>query len=268
MNLGNLNSHPAFVSNSMLSNALDRIGLGEGDTVYVASSMASLGFMDDPLNTICNLLIEKVGKNGTIIMPTFNFDFCKGEDFNVQKTTSNVGTLTEYFRKNVSTHRSTSPPYHSVCAKGHHAESISNIRSLTSFGFDSVFQFLLDINAKYLLIGVGFDAVPSFHWLEQNVEVPYRFWKSFSGNVLDGVKSNFQKHEMYARKEGYSLDLNPLSDLLLEKGKLIEYTVGWCQLKSFQTVPFTKYFLPLMVKDPTLLLDKVSKELLKTKTII
>lgn len=255
------NQHPAYISKEMFSNAISNLGVENGDHVYVASSMATLGFMDNAMQSICELLIAAVGNEGTVIMPTFNFDFCKGVDFDINSTPSKVGVLTEYFRENYSSHRSSSPPYHSVCAKGRLASQISQVDSSTSFGENSVFQYMLDENVKYLLIGVGFDAVPSFHWIEEKVGVPYRFWKKFKG-MVNRQTSSEEEYIMYARQEGFALDLNPLMDQFRESKSLSEETVGWCQLKSFSTQNFTNYFHPLIEKDPILLLDKSSKNLM------
>ena len=41
----------------------------------------------DP-NTILDVAIKKIGKNGTLLLPTFNWDFCKGTEFNYLKNHS------------------------------------------------------------------------------------------------------------------------------------------------------------------------------------
>lgn len=257
--------HPAYVNKEMLLEALLRLGVQKGDDLYVASSMATLGYMSDPLKTVSEVLLELVGEEGTIMMPTFNFDFCNGIDFDIDKTPSTVGVLTEYFRTNYSTCRSTSPPYHSICARGKNAELVSKIKSISSFGENSFFQYLLDIDAKYLLIGVSFDAVPSFHWIEEKVQVPYRFWKNFKGNVIRQNGSQKEEYSMFARKEGFRLDLNPLAEQFARDSLMKLGSVGWCQLKLFSTQTFTDFFLPRMQEDPLLLLSSDSKDLLEQR---
>src|SRR3989344_5902887 len=68
-----------------------------------AHALSSLGIRAgrtrEPLClTLIDVLLRAVGKNGTVVMPTFNYAFCRGVPFNVQKTPSEVGTLSEFFR--------------------------------------------------------------------------------------------------------------------------------------------------------------------------
>ena len=68
---------------STLKNNLIKLGLKKGDKILVSSDV--LKFLvylkkrqiNYNLNDLINDLIEIVGKNGNIIFPTFNWDFCK-----------------------------------------------------------------------------------------------------------------------------------------------------------------------------------------------
>ena len=56
----------------------------------------------NPKFTIDNLLeylLGLVGDNGTIMFPTFNFNFCDSKTFNINQTRSQMGVLTECARK-------------------------------------------------------------------------------------------------------------------------------------------------------------------------
>ena len=49
---------------------LQEIGLKEGDTVIVHTSLSSIGYVCGGAQTVIEALIEVVGENGTIMMPT------------------------------------------------------------------------------------------------------------------------------------------------------------------------------------------------------
>ena len=48
----------------------------------------------DP-NLILDELLNKISKNGTLLLPTFNWDFCSGKEFDYFKTPSRSGSLTK-----------------------------------------------------------------------------------------------------------------------------------------------------------------------------
>ena len=75
------------------------IDISEGDIVYVASDILKLSIfykqnkiLFDP-NIFIDTLIKIVGDKGTLLFPTFNWDFCKGKIFDYKKTPSNCGSL-------------------------------------------------------------------------------------------------------------------------------------------------------------------------------
>ena len=49
---------------------LQEIGLKEGDTVIVHTSLSSIGYVCGGAQTVIEALIEVVGEDGTIMMPT------------------------------------------------------------------------------------------------------------------------------------------------------------------------------------------------------
>jgi aminoglycoside 3-N-acetyltransferase len=245
------------VTKEDLAASFRQVGIVPGDTVYVASSLLSLGLMKDPIESTLWALREAVGPGGTLVMPAFNFAFCKGEPFDREQTPSTVGMLTEAFRKLPGTLRTWSPPYHTLTANGPRAEEISNIQSLTSFGGDSVFQYLHDIGAKHLLIGCDYqEGVAAFHWIEELVGVPYRFWKKFEGDViLNGVKQN-RVFFMYARREDIptNMDANFVGKGFEQAGHVRNIVVGMCRLRAFDFRDFKTFVEPRLAADPVCLL--------------
>ena len=75
------------------------LGIKEGDVILVHSSFNSLGNISNDPDEVINALLTVLGKNGTLIVPTFNFDFCNGKLFNVNETPSQMGIITEFVRK-------------------------------------------------------------------------------------------------------------------------------------------------------------------------
>ena len=71
-----------------------RLGVSKGDMLYVASNILPLilNLKKNKINFNANQLIndlqESIGKNGTLLFPTYNWDFCKKKTFNYLKTPS------------------------------------------------------------------------------------------------------------------------------------------------------------------------------------
>ena len=254
-------------SKTDLLDGFRKIGLQKGNVVYIASSLASLGLMDNPVDDTLWALREVVGNEGTLIMPTFNFGFCQGDVFDRENTPSSCGVLSEAFRQLPDAFRTWSPAYHSVSVVGAKAQEISEIVSITSFGRDSVFQYLHDIDCKQLLIGCGYeDGVAHFHWLEELHEVPYRYWKKFEGEVVLDGKAIHRSFFMFARR----LEITPNADLIGEKfeqsGLVKQTDIGLCRLRAFDIKDFKGFIEPYFVENPLAIIPESQKESLESSS--
>src|SRR5689334_24902481 len=110
--------NPLKVTPEALREGLRAVGLERGQTVYVASSLAALGLMANPVEETLSALRAVLGPEGTLVMPAFNFDFCNGLAFDRERSPSRTGILSEAFRQLPGTRRTWAPPYHSVAAAG------------------------------------------------------------------------------------------------------------------------------------------------------
>lgn len=104
---------------------LKALGLSEGDMLFIHSSFKSLGDVDGGAGTVVGALRDVVGQAGLVLMPSFNlldgYDL-RAKMWDIEKTPSTVGWLTEYFRQMPETYRSDHYS-HSVAAQGHDAEA-------------------------------------------------------------------------------------------------------------------------------------------------
>ncbi len=243
-----------------LLRAFREVGVETGHVLYVASSLMALGMMEDPLESSLRALKEAVGKEGTLVMPAFNFDFCAGKPFDRENSPAQVGVLAEAFRSMDGVHRTWSPPYHSVCAWGARAEEIAALQAVTSFGQDSAFQLLRDLGASHLLIGCNYQqGVPHFHWLEERHEVPYRFWKRFQGTIIrNGIKSEhvFFQYVRYLGNLSVTGDAEPLARSFEDAGHVKTSEVGLCKVRRFSLKSFQEFMDPIFAADPMALLDE------------
>ncbi len=151
----------------------------------------------------------------------------------------------------------------SFASGGDLSEEISAIRGTSPFGPDGIPQYLHDKNAKFVLIGCPYEhAVIHTHWLEEELQVPYRYWKRFLGEVTDGDNITSEVSYMYARYLDIDtkIDTRSITAEFEKSGKVAIETLGLGKIRCFPIVEYTKFLRPYMEKDSLVLLDKTSRE--------
>ena len=145
---------------------LKELGFARGATIYLHSSMGAISRRvpgQNPLKLI-NLLKEMVGEEGTLLMPTFSFDgsqysYVQNQRvFDVKRSPSQVGLLTELFRRTEGVIRSFHPT-HSIAAWGMQSKELVSEHHLdTAFGEKSPICKMRKYNG--LVAGIG--VVPKY----------------------------------------------------------------------------------------------------------
>lgn len=184
------------------SELLIRIGVSPGDVLMVHSFLPSLGALQDGLEGIYRALRDRLGPGGTLVVPTFTYSFCRGEEFDVRRSPSTVGSFTEFVRCREEAVRSGDPIF-SLAAVGPHAAALTKIRQPACFGSGSVFELLEDADFKLLLLGTDYQkSLTYFLHLERMVGVPYRQDKPFTGWIIDETGNrNRATFTYYVRRE-------------------------------------------------------------------
>lgn len=178
-----------IVTSKDISLTLQTLGIEPGDTVLVHSSMKSMGCVDGGAEAVIRGFEDVLGKEGTLVMPTL----CQVDFTNSYKTwymdkPSDVGYLTEFFRKQVYVYRS-SHPTHSVAARGKNAYELSHEHTAYgahvcpfgeyAFADSSPWLKMYRTGAKIVFLGVSM----RFNTMKHAVEA--RFVESLLGQVPD-----------------------------------------------------------------------------------
>ena len=123
------------------------LGVEEGDSLLVHSAYKSFGGVEGGPQTVIDALLMVLGETGTLIMPTFNFDFCKGEPWDVRNTPSHMGAITNMVREHPEAKRVFHPIY-SFAILGKHAAFLSAERYHSSYGANSLFAKFASLMGK------------------------------------------------------------------------------------------------------------------------
>ncbi len=178
------------ISRQDIINALIEAGVEKGDKLFVHNNSDLFKHFigckknKDSAGLLLDCLKFVVGDNGIIIVPTFFYDFCKGYDFDIDNTPSQVGYFSTYFLNQNESIR-TSHPIFSVAIIGKGSDRLATSISSDAFGRGSIFDILYYLgSSKILFFNSNFDTCTFVHYVEQKNNVSYRYLKKFKGNII------------------------------------------------------------------------------------
>jgi len=178
--MGNPTTAAAMASASAGRITRDALALGvrPGGVLLVHASLRSLGWVAGGAETVVRGLLDAVGPEGTVLMPSLSYEHVHADQrtFDVLRTPSNVGAVAEYLRTRPGTWRSVNPT-HSICAIGARAEELVADHHLddTPVGAHSPLRKLRDAGGQVLFLGCGLHPNTSMHGVEELVRPPYLF---------------------------------------------------------------------------------------------
>ena len=208
----------------------------DGDTVIISSDIRRVLFdskrkgnpfePDDFIDT----LIQKIGCEGTLLFPTYNWDYCQGIPFDYIHTKCKTGTLGTIALKRDDFKR-TKHPIYSFAVWGKDKEWLCNMNNISSFGADSPFAYLKEKNALNILIDVDYQNCFTYvHFVEEQSKiVKYRYQKMFSAPYIDvNGQIRDSKYSMFVRYLELDVEnkINRIGHILEENKIANKLTVG------------------------------------------
>lgn len=248
-----------------IKTALKEVGIEKGQAVMVHTSLSSLGYVCGGAQSVIEALLEGVGEEGTIMMPTQswkNLDPTTGvywqepeEWWSVIREnipaydkhitpTNTMGAVAEMFRQWQGTYRSDHPA-RSVAAWGHYAQYLTENHDLSDiFGDSSPIGKLYELDGYVLLIGVGYDKNTSLHLADVRADYPgkhnvvessaikidgQRVWKSYETLAVDGedFPAIGEAFEQTGQVRHAALGSGILS--MMRQRTLVDFAVKWIE---------------------------------------
>lgn len=210
-----------------ITGALRELGVAPGDTMYAHSGMqgairAEGAGREEKMDTVLQGFDDAVA-DGVLMLPTFTYSYCRGEDFDVAASESTVGMLTERFRARPGVRRTPEPIFSTAVRGALPAtwdEKLFRIGDVDCFGEDSVFAHLLEVDAKLVFFSVGFEFCTYLYLVEERLRVPYRYMKPFTGSVIRDGEATPTTARYFVRylDQDVENDFEPLAAELLRRG--------------------------------------------------
>lgn len=215
------------LTNSGIADSLVSLGIKPGELLFMHSSLSSLGPVEGGANTVVDALLEVLGTNGTLVVPTFNGSIRKSnQPFDPNKTPSEVGSITECVRNRPDSFRSRHL-WQSMAAVGERAKEMMSVHRPTAWAGDGPFWKLYEWDARILLLGVPYFRSTFWHFIEQMVQPAYGMWKESTGRIknTDGTYTPL-KERTFGPKPGYYHDFNKLGSKMESLGRVRIGTIG------------------------------------------
>lgn len=196
--------------------ALQKVGVKPGQNIMVHTSLSSLGFVCGGAQVVIEALLECVGEEGTIMMPTQSWknldpeagvhweepkewwqtirDNWPAYDKNITPTNT-MGAVAEMFRQWPGAFRSDHPA-RSVAAYGKNARYFTENHDLSNiFGEGSPIGKLYEMDGYVLLIGVGYDKNTSLHLADVRANYPGKHMTKESSAIMEDGKRVWKTYE-------------------------------------------------------------------------
>ena len=199
-----MNERPIILKQDLLE-GLQSIGIEKGQSIMVHTSLSSFGYVCGGAEVIIEALLEGVGEEGTIMMPTQswkNLDPSYGVHWEEPEKwwplirehwpaydkditpTNTMGAVAEMFRKWPGTLRSDHPA-RSVAAYGKNAKYLVSQHDLSDiFGETSPLAKLYEIDGYVLLLGTGYDKNTSLHLADVRANYPSKHMEENSSAMM------------------------------------------------------------------------------------
>jgi aminoglycoside N3'-acetyltransferase len=220
----------AQITKDILLQQLARVIHPEDDVVVIFSGIWGFGSkLGLPIKSVPNYLIDVIcefaGDSKTVVFPTYTYGFTKSRVFDVQHTKPETGILPNCAFKREDFKR-THCPLNSYAARGPKTEEIMSIQGSSIWADDSVMGWFDKVNAKICVLGETWhQACTHFHRIEEILQVPYRYYKTFPGEVLsNGEHPKKVEPKMFVRPLGVEMvrDYTKIEPIMKKHGFILE----------------------------------------------
>jgi len=236
------------------------LGLRDGDTVLVHSSLSSFGYVDGGAETVIDSLLEAVGESGTVMVPTLTGKPTDGREsppkFDVRVTPCWTGRIPETFRQRPEARRSLHPT-HSVSAIGAGKNELLKGHENGASPCDRFSPYYKNAMAGgyVMLIGVDQESNTTIHCCEEVAGVPYHLQKDITDIVIKG----YNGEEIVVRNRLHDwnkppTDFNRFDAVFREHGIMKTGKIGNSTIRLINAKAMVELAVDMLVKNPYYLL--------------
>ncbi len=243
-----------MITREELGRSVRNIGVRQGDSLLVHSSMHALGPIEAGADGVIDTLIDVVTPDGLIVVPTHTWDVVNKRQpvWHQTLTPSHVGVLTNRLRMRKEAIRSIHPT-HSVAAIGSRAREFCEAHE----GDDSPcsptspYGRLIENKGKVLLLGVDLTRCTLIHCLEEMAGLG-EIWSLTPPEPRFCILANGEMISVLARAhQNYkSANYDRVESALIKEGILNRMNIGRSQMRILDAAALADYLVPRFRNDP------------------
>jgi aminoglycoside 3-N-acetyltransferase len=242
------------VTKEDIKDGLKKLGLKRGDNIGVHSSLSSFGYVEGGADAIIDALLETVGEEGTVVMPTYSNNTQTLEKtqqeidmgvtwkyrvlaYNPKKDGCWTGKIPDTFWRTDGAIRNSNLT-HSLTAVGASSEKLSQN-----------WKKLLDADGYILLLGVTLGCCSSMHLAEEYVQLPQ--------HILDKITPPPELQEKYERENiGFGFgpypDFEKMEEICRKHNIMKSVRIGEATVKLLRLRELISLYAEYLRKDPDL----------------
>tara|TARA_B100000686_G_scaffold340548_1_gene416422 strand:- start:1635 stop:4073 length:2439 start_codon:yes stop_codon:yes gene_type:complete len=173
--------------------------------LVIHSSLLKLGINQEQSKWPFVSAINSLVKEGyTLALPSFTFSFTDTGEFDARYTPSETGNFSNWAMESRYAAR-TSHPIYSHVVLGTEVKKALACSTETCFGKKSIFSLFARENACLVMFGCDWKFCTSFHYFEEEFDVPYRYPKRFyHQNKKSGFTEMFVRNHDFVPKNNFS----------------------------------------------------------------
>lgn len=263
--MSSTNENKVILTTEDFVKGFKNIGVSYGQNIIVHTSLSGLGYVCGGPQIVIEALLECIGEEGTIMMPTQswkNLDPTAGVHWEEPKEwwqiirdnwpaynkeitpTNSMGAVAEMFRKWPGAKRSDHPA-RSVAAVGKNADYLTMGHDLSNiFGEDSPIDKLYKLDGYILLIGTGYDKNTSIHLADAIASYPNKHYTNESSAMMVNGQREWVTYETLvvegedfveigeAFEKEYDVKISKLGNATLrfmKQRELVDFAVKWIE---------------------------------------
>jgi aminoglycoside 3-N-acetyltransferase len=243
---------------------LQELGLTKGNIALVHSSLSSFGYVEGGADTVIDAMLETVGDEGTIMVPTLTGNSKQNAiippTFDPINTPCWTGKIPETFRLRKTAIRSLHPT-HSVAAIGKHAEYLiaNHEKCETPCSMDSPYGKLVKLGGYILLLGVTHSSSTILHLVEEIANSPYHMQPELVAAKLVNPDGTTTTVRCRIHLWGWDRDFNKIDGLLADARIMRVHKIGDAMVRLIAARPMVDLVLSELETDSLYLLTQEAK---------
>ena len=193
--MGNLHEYKTRITCNDFLHVLEEVIPSSSDVIVIYHGIWTFAHLfEQPPSMVANYLLDcldrYLGKNKTLILPAFcASNFVKTKVYDMKKSLPKESGMLSIAALTKGNFSRTNSPMHSYLVRGPMKDDVLNLHPATSWGDDSILDWMVDVNARICPLGLDWHKACSlFHRIEEILQVPYRYYKKFNGDMYNDGK--------------------------------------------------------------------------------